>query len=280
MRDVTDRVGDGRRGELAGVEAVADLPPGVVDGRWGADASAAWAVPGGWEAARITWDGASSSPLDVWRSADGVTWERVAALESPAYNRGHGVAVADDGTRIRWDGLTISPDEGVIKAEGLLRASADGATWTALGTFPGADVSITRGAANPWSAIDLGRRGHRDPLRRGRGDRLLNSAHLDLERPVDLDCRRPRGAGWGGPGSTGSRGPTTGSSLYTARGCARSVRTAARGLSLADRRAVGLIADGPAGIIRMRNPVRMETRASGCSAADVSATCKADAPMT
>ena len=143
MRDVTDRVGDGRRGELAGVEAVG---PAARRGRRqvGGRRVGRLAVPGGWEAARVTWDGASSSPLDVWRSADGVAWERVAALESPAYNRGHGVAVAVDGTRIRWDSLTISPAEGVIEAEGLLRASADGATWTELGTFPGADVSITR----------------------------------------------------------------------------------------------------------------------------------------
>ena len=232
-----------------------DLPPGVVDGRWGADASAAWAVPGGWEAARVTWDGASSSPLDVWRSADGVTWERVAALESPAYNRGHGVAVADDGTRIRWDSLTISPDEGVIEAEGLLRASADGATWTELGTFPGADVSITRvappipGQRSTW--VVAGTEIHFDE---GGGigystPRIWTSSDLSTWTAADLEV--PDGGRSGIYGLTWSHD--------------RLVAVSGEGLTwvspdgsswtlLADRRAVGLIADGPAGIIGMPEP--------------------------
>jgi anti-sigma factor RsiW len=231
------------------------LPPGVAEPEWGADASAAWAVPGGWEAARVSWEGASSSPLDVWRSADGITWERVAALESPAYNRGHGVAVADDGTRVRWDSLLISPSETRTEAQALLRVSADGATWTELGTFPGADVRITRvappipGRRSTW--VVAGTEIHFDE---GGGigtaiPRIWTSSDLSTWTAADLEV--PAGAPSGIYGLTWSGDELV---AVDAQGLTWASTNGSTWILLADRRAVGLIADGPVGIIGMPEP--------------------------
>ncbi len=231
------------------------LPPGVAEPEWGADASAAWAVPGGWEAARVSWEGESSSPLDVWRSADGITWERVAALESPAYNEGHGVAVAEDGTRVRWDSLHNSSAEGVSEVHGLLRTSADGSTWTELGTFPGADVSITRvapplpGQRSTWVVAGTEIHFDEDGGIGSLTPRIWTSSDLSTWTAADLEV--PDGGRSGIYGLTWSHD--------------RLVAVSGEGLTwvspdgsswtvLADRRAVGLITDGPAGIIGMPEP--------------------------
>lgn len=232
------------------------LPPGAVEPKWGADASAAWAVPGGWEAARVSWEGASSSPVDIWRSTDGITWERVAALESPANNVGHGVAVGDDGTRVRWDSLFICPAEGDCPAsQGLLRTSVDGATWTELVTFPGADVIITRvappipGQRSTW--VVAGFEIHSD----GAGGfgtptgRIWTSSDLSTWIAADLEV--PDGARSSIIGLTWSHDRLV---AVDGAGLTWVSPDGSSWTLLTDRRAVGLIADGPAGIIGMPEP--------------------------
>ena len=141
MAWVTDDGVTWRRSEPWTVPAGADEPQG------GTEASVAWAVPGGWEAARIYWTGEATNPLDVWRSTDGASWERATTLGASAYDAGHGVAVAEDGTRVRWDSQLADG------SQGRLRVSTDGVAWTELATFPGTDLGIT-GVAPP---IDGGR---------------------------------------------------------------------------------------------------------------------------
>ncbi|MCJ7712005.1 MAG: hypothetical protein MUQ32_14380, partial [Chloroflexi bacterium] len=231
------------------------LPPGVAEPEWGADASAAWAVPGGWEAARVSWEGAGQHPVDIWRSADGITWERVAALESPGINQGHGVAVAGDGTRVRWDSLHICPAEGICPVQSLLRTSADGATWTELGTFPGADVSITRvappipGQRSTW--VVAGTEIHFDE---GGGigsltPRIWTSSDLSTWTAADLEV--PDGARSGIIGLTWSQDRLV---AVDGKGLTWVSPDGSSWTLLADRRAVGLIADGPIGIIGMPEP--------------------------
>jgi hypothetical protein len=231
------------------------LPPGVAEPEWGADASAAWAVPGGWEAARVSWEGAGQYPVDTWRSADGITWERVVAMESPEWNRGHGVAVAGDGTRVRWDSVLTSRPEGMGEAQGLLRASADGATWTELATFPGADASIARvappvpGRRSSW--VVAGTEIHYDEtggIASG-APRIWTSSDLSTWAAADLKV--PDGS-WSG---------------IVAFAWSDDLLVAVNGEGLVwvspdgswwtlldDRRAIGRITDGPAGIIGMPEP--------------------------
>jgi hypothetical protein len=149
----------------------------------------------------------------------------------------------------------ISAAEGVSEAQGLLRTSADGATWTELGTFPGADFSITRvappipGQRSTWvvagTEIDfdvVGGIGSQIP-------RIWTSSDLstwtaaDLQVPVD--------------GRSGIIGLTWSHDRLVAVSGDGWTWVSPDGSSwtlLADRRAVGLIADGPAGIIGMPEP--------------------------
>ena len=231
------------------------LPAGVAEPEGGAEASAAWAVPGGWEAARISWEGEGQHPVDIWRSADGITWERVAALESPGLNTGHGVAVAGDGTRVRWDSLHICPAEGVCPVQGLLRTSAGGATWTELGTFPGANVSITRvappipGQRSTW--VVAGTEIHFDE---GGGigsstPRIWTSSDLSTWTAADLEV--PDGARSGIYGLAWSHDRLV---AVDAQGLTWVSPDGSAWTLLTGSRAVGLVADGPAGIIGMPEP--------------------------
>ena len=170
-------------------------------------------------------------------------------------NTGHGVAVAGDGTRFRWDSLHICPAEGVCPVQGLLRTSADGATWTELGTFPGADVSITRvappipGQRTTW--VVAGTEIHFDE---GGGigslaPRIWTSSDLSTWTAADLQV--PDGAPSGIIGLTWSQDLLV---AVSGEGLTWVSPDGSSWTLLADRRAVGRVADGPAGIIGMPEP--------------------------
>ena len=194
MRDVADGVGDRRRGDLAAVGSVGPAGRCCRARRWcgGFGCLGSARRLGGGQDLLGGRGPAPGRHLAIGR------WHHVGA------RGGVGVARLEHGPRRRCrrgrnprplGQPPYLPGRGSLPGPG----SASHIGWRGdmdrAGHVPGRQRQHhARGAADPWSAIDLGRRRHRDPLRRGRGHRLLNSAHLDLERPVHLDRRRPPGA--------------------------------------------------------------------------------------
>jgi hypothetical protein len=228
----------------------------------GTEVSAAWAVPGGWEAVLIRWEGESGIPVDVWRSADGIAWEH--AAETPAAPGSVGATggvTAADGTRLRWDRVGICPADGECRPETLLRTSMDGTTWSDVDGFPGSGARVyaaappAAGGASSWvlagATTRVGESGALVPE-----PAIWRSRDLSAWSAVELDIPpgylgEVTGLAWSDRGLVAvapsrSADATDGLTWTSPDGEAWT--------QLAERQGVELIAFGPAGVLGLSSP--------------------------